>query len=136
VIWWPNYVLSVLLLTNTCCIITAGHVLEDEVNISKGQEKTRHIFQSENIFLELTTLQWYTWNMKNKKLFLTILTTAIRPINVKFSENFVVNNRMLLFVSELFHIYNHLKFVTIILFFIDIPKSLLGHFSFSQCAVK
>ncbi|KAH0818859.1 hypothetical protein GEV33_003932 [Tenebrio molitor] len=86
VIWWPNYVLSVLLLANTYCVITAGHVLEDE---------------SEKIFLELTTLQWYTWNMKNKKLFLTILTAAIRPINVKFSENFVVNNRMLLFVIEL-----------------------------------
>jgi hypothetical protein len=45
VIWWPNYVLSVLLLTNTYCIITAGHVLEDEVNISIGQEiLIRHIF--------------------------------------------------------------------------------------------
>jgi hypothetical protein len=74
--------------------------------------------------------------MKNKKLFLTILTAAIRPINVKFSENFVVNNRMLLFVSELFHIYNYLKFVTTFLLFIDMPESLLGHFSFSRCAVK
>jgi hypothetical protein len=136
VIWWPNYVLSVLLLTNTCCIITAGHVLEDEVNISKGQEiLIRHIFQSENIFLELTTLQCYTWNMKNKKLFLTILTTAIRPINVKFSENFVVNNRMLLFVSELFHIYNHLKFVTIFLFFYRYTRVSTRSFQFfSMCS--
>jgi hypothetical protein len=74
--------------------------------------------------------------MKNKKLFLTILTAATRPINVRFSENFVINNRMLLFVSEMFGIYYRLKFVTIFLFFIDIPESVLGHFSFSQCAVK
>jgi hypothetical protein len=137
VIWWPNYVLSVLLLANTYCVITAGHVLEDEVNISKKQEiLIRHIFQSEKIFLELTTLQWYTWNMKNKKLFLTILTATIRPINVKFSENFVVNNRMLLFVSRNVRVYYHLQFVTTFLFFIDIPESLLSRFTFPQYEVK
>jgi hypothetical protein len=70
--------------------------------------------------------------MKNKKLFLTILTAATRPINVRFSENFVINNRMLLFVSEMFRIYYHLKFVTIFLFFIDMQESVLGHFGFSQ----
>jgi hypothetical protein len=38
-------VLSVLLIANTYCIIAGGHVLEDEVNISKGQEiLTRHNF--------------------------------------------------------------------------------------------
>jgi hypothetical protein len=74
--------------------------------------------------------------MKNKKLFLTILTAATRPINVRFSENFVINNRMLLFVSEMFGIYYRLKFVTIFLFFIDMQESVLGHFSFSQCEVK
>jgi hypothetical protein len=37
--------LSVLLIANTCCIIAGGQVLEDEVNISKGQEiLTGHIF--------------------------------------------------------------------------------------------
>jgi hypothetical protein len=38
-------VLSVVLITNTCCIIAGGHALENEVNISKGQEiLIRHIF--------------------------------------------------------------------------------------------
>jgi hypothetical protein len=37
-------VLSVVLITNTC-IIAGGHALEDEVNISKGQEiLIRYIF--------------------------------------------------------------------------------------------
>jgi hypothetical protein len=73
--------------------------------------------------------------MKNKKLFLTILTAAIRPINLKFSENFVVNNRMLVFVSELFHIYNHLKFVTIFLFFYRYTRVSTRSFQFfSMCS--
>jgi hypothetical protein len=81
-------------------------------------------------------LQWYTWNLRNKKLFLTILTAATRPINVRFSENFVINNRMLLFVSEMFRIYYHLKFLTMFLFFIDMQEFVLGRFSFPQCEVK
>jgi hypothetical protein len=75
------------------------------------------IFQSEKIFVELTTLQWYNWNLKNKKNFLTIFTATTRPINIKFSEKFVVNNRMLLFVSEIFRIYFRRKFIDIFLFF-------------------
>ncbi|KAJ3620149.1 hypothetical protein MTP99_004136 [Tenebrio molitor] len=85
VLWWPNYVIAVTLLANIYSIIAAGQTLEDE---------------SEKIFVELTTLQWYNWNLKNKKIFLTILTATTRPINIKFSEKFVVNNRMLLFIYQ------------------------------------
>jgi hypothetical protein len=81
-------------------------------------------------------LQWFTWNLNNKKLFLTILTAATRPINVKFSENFVINNRMILFVSKNVRVYNHLQFVTTFLLFIDMQESLLGRCTFPQYEVK
>jgi hypothetical protein len=83
-----------------------------------------------------TTLQWYTWNLKNKKVFLTILTAATRPINVRFSENFVINNRMLLFVSEIFRIYYHLKSVTIFLFFFRYARVCTRSFRFFSTLSK
>jgi hypothetical protein len=54
---------------------------------------------------EISTLKWYTLYAKNKKSLLTILAMTARPINIKFYEKFIVNNRMLLFVSLFFYKY-------------------------------
>jgi hypothetical protein len=46
---------------------------------------------------EISTLKWYTLYAKNKKSLLTILAMTARPINIKFSEKFIVNNREFIF---------------------------------------
>jgi hypothetical protein len=97
-VWWPNYILFIVLLVNICSFIVAAQLLEDEV---KFHQELNHIvifFQSEKMVLELSASKWYTWNNKNKKNLLTILFRTGRPLKIKFSENFVVNNRILLFV--------------------------------------
>jgi hypothetical protein len=97
-VWWPNYILFIVLLVNICSFIVAAQLLEDEV---KFHQELNHIvifFQSEKMVLELSASKWYTWNNKNKKNLLTILSRTGRPLKIKFSENFVVNNRILLFV--------------------------------------
>ncbi|KAJ3620150.1 hypothetical protein MTP99_004137 [Tenebrio molitor] len=84
-VWWPNYILFIVLLVNICSFIVAAQLLEDE---------------SEKMVLELSASKWYTWNNKNKKNLLTILSRTGRPLKIKFSENFVVNNRILLFICK------------------------------------
>jgi hypothetical protein len=84
--------------------------------------------------LELSASKWYTWNNKNKKNLLTILSGTGRPIKIKFSENIVINNRILLFVSQIF-----LSVVTVKLHlscFPDMQNCLLDCFSCSQRAVN
>jgi hypothetical protein len=85
--------------------------------------------------LELSALKWYTWNNKNKKILLTILSRTGRPLKIKFSENFVVNNRILLFVRQILLFF----VVTVKLHFScfpDMQNCLLDCFSCSQRAVN
>jgi hypothetical protein len=97
-VWWPNYILFIVLLVNICSFIVAAQLLEDEVKFHQELNHIVMFFQSEKMVLELSASKWYTWNNKNKKNLLTILSRTGRPLKIKFSENFVVNNRILLFV--------------------------------------
>jgi hypothetical protein len=134
-VWWPNYILFIVLLVNICSFIVAAQLLEDEV---KFHQELNHIvifFQSEKMVLELSASKWYTWNNKNKKNLLTILSRTGRPLKIKFSENFVVNNRILLFVRQI------LLFVVVTVklhfsCFPDMQNCLLDCFSCSQRAVN
>jgi hypothetical protein len=82
---WSSYLLAVgafLVITSS---ITAGHFLEDE---------------SEKMLASISIPKWYTWNIKNRKLLLTILTNTTRPISLKFTDSFTINNTLLVFIVK------------------------------------
>jgi hypothetical protein len=71
------------------------HCTESEVKL---------FLQSENMLLKLVNTNWYNWNTRNRKKLVLILMNAANPIHLKFSERFIVNFKVLLFVS---HILEH-----------------------------
>jgi hypothetical protein len=80
--------------------------------IFRGRGKLRHcsqpdvksFLQSENMLLKLVTTNWYNWNFRNRKKLLLIMMNAANPIHLKFSEGFIINLKLLMFVS---HILEH-----------------------------
>ncbi|CAH1380428.1 unnamed protein product [Tenebrio molitor] len=44
--------------------------------------------------------KWYTWNIKNRKLLLTILTNTTRPISLKFTDSFIINYTLFSFIGK------------------------------------
>ncbi|KAJ3620158.1 hypothetical protein MTP99_004145 [Tenebrio molitor] len=65
--------------------VAAGQYLEDE---------------SENMLLRLVTTNWYNWNTRNRKTLVLILMNAANPIQAKFSEGFIVNFKLLMFIFQ------------------------------------
>jgi hypothetical protein len=59
------------------------------------------LLQSENMFLKFTATEWYTWNIRNRKKLVLILINTAQPLRLKFSESFVINFDLLVFVSNL-----------------------------------
>jgi hypothetical protein len=74
------------------------------------------------MFLKLVTTNWYNWNTKNRKTLVLILMNAANPIQAKFSEGFIVNFKLLMFVS---HILNFFWTIFIVFIFTDIQGCLL-----------
>ncbi|KAJ3620153.1 hypothetical protein MTP99_004140 [Tenebrio molitor] len=85
VILWRSFVAAVAILSIMLSLIAAGQYLEDE---------------SENMLLRLVTTNWYNWNTRNRKKFVLILMNAANPIQVKFSEGFIVNFKLLMFIFQ------------------------------------
>ncbi|XP_068902060.1 uncharacterized protein [Tenebrio molitor] len=82
---WRSCLMAVCALLTITSLITAGHTLEDE---------------SEKMLASFSIPKWYTWNIKNKKLLLTILTNTTRPINLKFTDSFTINYTILVFIAK------------------------------------
>ncbi|CAH1378592.1 unnamed protein product, partial [Tenebrio molitor] len=63
-------------------------VITGVIHILQGQE-----FEdaSTDIFLALCDTKWYHWNQSNKKVYLNILTAALRPMRINYTENMSLN---------------------------------------------
>ncbi|KAJ3620031.1 hypothetical protein MTP99_004025 [Tenebrio molitor] len=85
VISWRSYLLLVCVVLTITSLISAGHHLEDE---------------SEKMLMSFSIPKWYTWNIKNRKLLLTILTNTTRPISLKFTNGLIVNNTLFVFIGK------------------------------------
>jgi hypothetical protein len=72
------------------------------------------------MFLKLVKTNWYNWNVKNRKKLVLILMNAANPIQAKFSEGFIVNFKLLMFVSPILEL-----FLVIVFNFTDIQGYLL-----------
>ncbi|CAH1380144.1 unnamed protein product [Tenebrio molitor] len=88
VISWRSYLLLVCVLLAITSLISAGHHLEDE---------------SEKMLMSFSIPKWYTWNIKNRKLLLTILTNTTRPISLKFTDGLIVNNTLFVFIGKILY---------------------------------
>ncbi|KAJ3620154.1 hypothetical protein MTP99_004141 [Tenebrio molitor] len=66
-------------------LIAAAQSLEDEL---------------ETMFLKLVTTNWYNWNTRNRKTLVLILMNAANPIQARFSEGFIVNFKLLMFIFK------------------------------------
>jgi hypothetical protein len=66
-----------------------------------SESEIKLFLQSENMLLRLVTTNWYNWNTRNRKKLVLILINAANPIQVKFSEGFIVNFKLLMFVSHI-----------------------------------
>jgi hypothetical protein len=69
-----------------------------------SESEIKLFLQSENMLLRLVTTNWYNWNTRNRKKLVLILINAAIPIQAKFLEGFIVNFKLLMFVS---HILEH-----------------------------
>ncbi|KAJ3641593.1 hypothetical protein Zmor_028094 [Zophobas morio] len=49
---------------------------------------------SEGIYEALCQVEWYHWNLKNKKTYLFFLMNATRKFKIKYSENISLNYRL------------------------------------------
>jgi hypothetical protein len=87
-----------------------------------SESEVKLFLQSENMLLRLVTTNWYNWNTRNRKTLVLILMNAANPIQAKFSEGFIVNFKLLMFVS---HILERFLDNFIVFNFTDIPGSLL-----------
>jgi hypothetical protein len=88
VISWRSCLLEVCVLLTITSLISAGHHLEDEVRPSA--------------MFGFSIPKWYTWNIKNRKLLLTILTNTSRLMSLKFINGLIVNNTLFVSVNILF----------------------------------
>jgi hypothetical protein len=88
-----------------------------------SESEVKLFLQSENMLLKLMTTNWHNWNTKNRKKLVLILMNATNPIHLKFSEGFIVNFKLLMFVSYRF--WNIFLSIFIVFNFTDIPGSLL-----------
>jgi hypothetical protein len=70
-----------------------------------SEHNVKSCLQSETMFLKLVTTNWYNWNTRNRKTLVLILMNAANPIQAKFSEGFIVNFKLLMFVSHIFEIF-------------------------------
>ncbi|KAJ3620094.1 hypothetical protein MTP99_004086 [Tenebrio molitor] len=82
---WRSCLMAVCALLTITSLITAGHFLEHE---------------SEKMLESFSIPKWYTWNIKNKKLLLTILTNTTRPISIKFTDSFTINFTLFAFIAK------------------------------------
>ncbi|KAJ3620105.1 hypothetical protein MTP99_004096 [Tenebrio molitor] len=82
---WRSCLMAVCALLTITSLITAGHFLEDE---------------SEKMLASFSIPKWYTWNIKNRKLLLTILTNTTRPISLKFTDSFIINYTLFSFIGK------------------------------------
>jgi hypothetical protein len=85
VMLWHTFVVALAVLSTMLSTVAAGQYLEDE---------------SENMLLRLVTTNWYNWNTRNRKKLVLILINAANPIQVKFSEGFIVNFKLLMFIFQ------------------------------------
>ncbi|XP_068900444.1 uncharacterized protein [Tenebrio molitor] len=85
VILWRSFVVAVSSLSTILSIIAAGQSIEDE---------------SENMLLKLEATNWYNWNTRNRKKLVLTLMNAANPIQLKFSEGFIVNFKLLMFIFK------------------------------------
>jgi hypothetical protein len=104
VILWHSFVIALAVFsTKSNC----------SCKIFRGQGKLTHCpesnvkscLQSETMFLKLVTTNWYNWNIKNRKKLVLILMNAANPIQAKFSEGFIVNFKLLMFVSHILELF-------------------------------
>ncbi|KAJ3622160.1 hypothetical protein MTP99_002685 [Tenebrio molitor] len=79
------YMTAVVAFSTALSLIAAGQFLQDE---------------SENMLLQLVKTNWYNWNTGNRKKLVLILINAAQPINLKFSEGFVINFKLLMFMFQ------------------------------------
>ncbi|KAJ3620097.1 hypothetical protein MTP99_004089 [Tenebrio molitor] len=82
---WRSCLFGVWILLTITSLITAGHSLEDE---------------SEKMLASFSIPKWYTWNIKNRKLLLTILTNTTIPISLKFTDSFIINYTIFVFIAK------------------------------------
>jgi hypothetical protein len=59
--------------------------------------------------------KWYTWNKRNRKTFLIMLSNSVAPIKIKFTENVAINYALGMSVSE-----DGRQFKTLSFFLIDL----------------
>ncbi|KAJ3620123.1 hypothetical protein MTP99_004113 [Tenebrio molitor] len=85
VLLWRYYLKAVVALFTISSLITAGQFFEDE---------------SENVFLKFTATEWYTWNIRNRKKLVLILMNTAQPLQLKFSESFIINFDLLVFICK------------------------------------
>ncbi|CAH1380178.1 unnamed protein product [Tenebrio molitor] len=85
VLLWRYYLKAVVALVTISSLITAGQFFEDE---------------SENVFLKFTATEWYTWNIRNRKKLVLILMNTAQPLQLKFSESFIINFDLLVFICK------------------------------------
>ncbi|CAH1380152.1 unnamed protein product [Tenebrio molitor] len=82
---WRSCLFGVWTLLTITSLITAGHTLEDE---------------SKKMLASFSIPKWYTWNIKNRKLLLSILTNTTRPISIKFTDSFTINFTLFAFIGK------------------------------------
>ncbi|KAJ3620118.1 hypothetical protein MTP99_004108 [Tenebrio molitor] len=85
VVSWRYYLMAVVALFTISSLITAGQCFQDE---------------SENMFLKFTATEWYTWNIRNRKKLVLILINTAQPLRLKFSESFIINFDLLVFICK------------------------------------
>ncbi|CAH1380175.1 unnamed protein product [Tenebrio molitor] len=52
------------------------------------------------MFLKFTATEWYTWNIRNRKKLVLILINTAQPLRLKFSESFIINFDLLVFICK------------------------------------
>ncbi|KAJ3634247.1 hypothetical protein MTP99_011146 [Tenebrio molitor] len=57
--------------------------------------------ESEEILMKLVMQKWYNWNAANKKMLLIAMANSMSPLQVKFSETFIINFRLGLGVCKM-----------------------------------
>jgi hypothetical protein len=102
VLSWRDYLLAVVALFTISSLITAGQRFQDEVKVYNTMYfYMKVLLQSENMFLKFTATEWYTWNIRNRKKLVLVLMNTAQPLQLKFSESFVINFDLLVFVSNI-----------------------------------
>ncbi|CAH1369726.1 unnamed protein product [Tenebrio molitor] len=73
---WPTLLFLSYATVNFSILIIAGQSIETE---------------SDKMLSTFMIPKWYTWNKRNRKTFLIMLSNSVAPIKIKFTENVAVN---------------------------------------------